>query len=141
MGGTAAAAAAQSPAPRSPRVNYMTHCQGCHLPGGEGMTGKVPAMHGFVANFLVVPGGREYLVRVPGTANSTLSDLDLAALLNWLVLAMGPAVPADFKPYTAEEVGALRRHRLQDVQSARAALIARMPQDRRPAAPQAGNSQ
>src|SRR5215207_2278697 len=26
----------------SPRVNYALHCQGCHLPDGSGMPGKVP---------------------------------------------------------------------------------------------------
>ncbi|WP_207759249.1 c-type cytochrome [Sandarakinorhabdus cyanobacteriorum] len=112
---------------RAPRINYMTNCQGCHLPSGEGMAGKVPPMRGQLANFLLVPGGREFLVRVPGVANSTLNDADLAALMNWLVPAMGPALPQPFKPYTAQEVGALRRMRLQDVRAARNALIQKMP--------------
>ena len=84
-------------------------------------------MKGFLANFLTVPGGREYLARVPGVANSTLSDADLAALMNWLIPEMGPSVPLAFKPYSAQEIGALRRNRLQDVNSARAALVAHMP--------------
>jgi mono/diheme cytochrome c family protein len=118
---------AQSATPRSPRVNYMTNCQGCHLPNGQGMPGKVPAMKGFVTNFLTVPGGREFLVRVPGVANSTLSDADLAALMNWLIPEMVPPKPSSFKPYSAQEIGALRRNRLQDVHTARAALVAQMP--------------
>ena len=117
---------AQSAAPRSPRVNYMTNCQGCHLPGGQGMPGKVPAMKGFLGKFLTVPGGREYLARVPGVANSTLNDDDLATLMNWLVPEMGPAIPSTFTPYSAQEIGALRRNRLQNVNSVRTALVAQM---------------
>lgn len=124
---SAFAVLAQPGASRSPRVNYMTNCQGCHLPNGEGMTGKVPAMRGFLANFLTVPGGREYLVQVPGVANSTLGDAELAAMMNWLIPEMGPSIPAEFKPYSAGEIGALRKKRLQDVNSMRADLIAKMP--------------
>ncbi len=120
------AGVAQTPAPRSPRVNYMVNCQGCHLPDGRGLPGTVPEMKGFLANFLTVPGGREYLVQVPGVANSTLGDADLAALMNWLVPEMGPRIPSDFKPYSAQEIGALRRNRLQDVNSARGALVTQM---------------
>ncbi len=97
------------------------------MPSGEGMTGKVPPMRGQLANFLLVPAGREFLIRVPGVANSTLNDNDLAALMNWLVPTMGPALPQGFKPYTALEVGTLRRMRLQDVRAARNALIEKMP--------------
>lgn len=118
---------AQPSAPRSPRVNYMTNCQGCHLPNGEGMAGKVPAMRGFLANFLTVPGGREYLVQVPGVANSTLGDAELAAMMNWLIPTMGPSIPGEFRPYSAAEIGTLRKKRLQDVNSMRADLIAKMP--------------
>lgn len=125
-------AAAQPPS-RSPRTNYMTNCQGCHLPGGEGMYGKVPPMRGHLANFLTVPGGREFLIRVPGVANSTLNDSDLTALMNWLVPAMGPDVPGGFVPYTSDEINRLRRMRLQDVKTLRAALIEQMSADRRAA--------
>lgn len=119
------AAGAQAPV-RSPRVNYMVNCQGCHLPDGRGMAGKVPAMRGYLANFLRVEGGRDFLVRVPGVANAALSDAELAALLNWLIPAMGPRLPAGFTPYTEEEVHRLRAQRLQDVQPLRAALVARI---------------
>lgn len=129
---TATMAAAQPPS-RSPRTNYMVNCQGCHLPGGEGVYGKVPPMRGHLANFLMVPGGREFLIRVPGVANSTLNDDDLTALMNWLVPAMGPDVPDGFAPYTTDEIRRLRHMRLQDVGTLRAALIDQMPPDRRAA--------
>jgi hypothetical protein len=76
---------------------------------------------------LAVPGGREYLARVPGVAQAPLSDVRLAALLNWLLAELGGAPPVS--PYTAAEVGALRAAPLRDPVAARAALLV-------PAAPQ-----
>ena len=49
-----------------PHADYMLHCQGCHGPDGSGARGAVPSFRGEVAKFLRVPGGREYLLRVPG---------------------------------------------------------------------------
>ena len=39
----------------------------------------------------LVPGGREYLMRVPGTSQSELDDAQTAALLNWMVREFSPA--------------------------------------------------
>jgi mono/diheme cytochrome c family protein len=106
------------------RVNYMLNCQGCHLPDGSGFPGKVPDMRGLVGRFPTVAGGREFLVRVPGSANAPLSDERLAELMNWLLREYGgDQLPADFRPYAAEEVGRLRRHPLTDVQGERQRLL------------------
>ena len=111
------------------RVNYMLNCQGCHGPEGTGtLDGAVPAMKSFVGKFLSVSGGREFLVQVPGSANAALSDAALAEVLNWMLPQISPAqIPADFEPYTAAEVAALRRRPLEDVIGERAKLIALMP--------------
>ncbi len=116
--------AAEQPAnPEQARVDYMLNCQGCHLPDGGG-AGDVPRMRGFVGNFLKVPDGREFLVRVPGSANAALSDARLAELLNWMLLEMSRnELPADFRPYTAEEVGEHRSKPLRDVFETRARLM------------------
>lgn len=111
---------------RSAHVNYMVECQGCHLPQGVGMPGKVPVMKGVIHRFLEVEGGREFLVQVPGVSNSRLNDADVADLLNWSIETMGPARPGDFKPYTADEVTRYRAHRLADVPGTRAALMRRI---------------
>lgn len=93
----------------TPHINYMIHCQGCHLEDGAGAPGKVPAMNDFVGNFLRVPGGREYLIQVPGSATSGVDDQGLADILNWILENLSPnEIPADFEPYTAEEVARLR---------------------------------
>lgn len=109
---------------RSPRVNYMVNCQGCHLPDGRGQPGKVPSLKGELARFLDVPGGRDFIVQVPGTANSKLSDADTAALLNWLVVEMGPPRNSVFVPFSTREVARLRSQRIRDASATRAALIA-----------------
>ncbi len=105
------------------RFDYMLNCQGCHLPRGEG-AGDVPRMTGFVGNFLKVPGGREFLVQVPGSANAALDDARLAELLNWMLAEISrEQLPAGFRPYTAEEVGRYRAMPLHDVLETRAQLI------------------
>jgi mono/diheme cytochrome c family protein len=110
------------------QVNYMLNCQGCHGPDGVGTAdGVVPVMKDFVGKFLTVKGGREFLVRVPGSANAALGDDALAELLNWMLPRVaGATLPPEFKPYSAQEVGQLRRHPLTDVLNIRAGLVAQM---------------
>ena len=65
------------------RQNWILSCQGCHRSDATGTPQTTPNMAGFVAKFLQVPGGREYLVRVPGVATAALADGELAEVLNW----------------------------------------------------------
>ncbi len=93
-----------------PRLDYMLHCRGCHLEDGSGAPGIVPDFRGSVARFLAVPGGRSYLIRVPGSAQSALPDERLAEVLNFIVRRFGPRELAEAAPpFTAEEVAASRR--------------------------------
>jgi hypothetical protein len=113
-----------APASADPQVDYMLNCRGCHGPDGAGAPGAAPSFRGQVAKFLWVPGGREYLIRVPGTAQSELSDARTAALLNWILHEFSPnELPADFVPYSAEEVTHFRRPPLTDVVAVRRDLI------------------
>jgi cytochrome c553 len=111
-------------------VNYQLQCAGCHLGDGSGSANNdTPRMKGFVGNFLKVDGGREFLIRVPGMAQSALNDEQLAALINWLMRKdgiAGKSVPERFQPYTGEEVAAVRRKALLNVPTVRAELIAQM---------------
>jgi hypothetical protein len=112
----------------SPAVDYAVHCQGCHLDDGRETPGRVPALAGSLGRFSRVPGGRAYLVRVPGVAQSPLDDAALAALLNWLLPRFDPGgLAPDFSPYSAEEVGRLRRLPLSDVESERRRLLQERP--------------
>lgn len=105
---------------------YALHCMGCHQRHGEGH-GSVPELKDFVGNFLRVPGGREFLIQVPGVAQSGLTDGEIAAVLNWTLLEFSPEeLPADFVPYDAAEVARYRPGRLIDVDPVRARLIEEM---------------
>ena len=68
----------------------MLECRGCHLPDGSGATG-VPDLRDGIGRFVSVDGGRAYLVQVPGSSQSALDDAALAAVLNWMIRAFGPA--------------------------------------------------
>ena len=107
-----------------PALDYAVTCQGCHRADGTGTPGTVPALAGSVGKFLRVPGGREFLVRVPGVAQAPLDDVALAAVLNWMLERFGrDGVPEGFVPYAAAEVGRLRRRPLTDVVGPRRALL------------------
>ena len=107
-----------------PALDYALNCQGCHRADGSGTPGSVPALAGSVGRFLRVPGGRQYLVRVPGVAQAPLDDAALAAVLNWMLERFGgDQAPHDVAPFTAAEVGGLRRSPLTDVERVRRELI------------------
>ena len=112
-----------SSAAGSPQFNYILHCQGCHLADGQATPGKIPPLIG-AARFLGVEGGREFLVRVPGVSLSIISDDELAELMNWMLFRFSAEdKPADFEPYTAEEVGRYRQEPLVEVETVRAGLL------------------
>jgi len=122
----AAAPAAPSPASAPPSApagvtnvqlawqNWALNCQGCHRLDGTGSDATAPSLAGTVAKFLWVPGGREYLIRVPGVATSPLSDADLAEVMNWMLWRYDREhLPSNFRPFTAAEMGPLRSRPLR----------------------------
>lgn len=116
---------------------YMMECQGCHLSDGGGGLNSIPTLQNHVAKFLGVPGGREYLVQVPGVALSSLSDQDITAVLNWMLTKFGPVEwTQQFPPYTAPEVAALRKKPLAEITHRRAELVLLMQQSQSTAAPE-----
>ncbi len=114
--------------------HWTLNCQGCHRPDGTGSSGTAPSLAGIVARFLTVPGGREYLGRVPGVATSALSDADLCEVMNWMLYRFDQEhVPADFQPYTAAEIGQLRRAPLRlEASQMRAELLKRAEESATP---------
>jgi hypothetical protein len=94
--------------------NWTLNCQGCHRFDGSGSDATAPGIAGTVAKFLLVPGGREYLIRVPGVATSPLSDADLAEVMNWMLWRFDKEhLPPTFQPYTAAEIAPLRARPLR----------------------------
>lgn len=111
----------------SPAELYTLNCWGCHKPRAEGIPGTVPRLADSMANFLRVPGGREYLVEVPGVAASALSNAEIAEVLNWLLVTFNKAeMPLDFKPYTAAEIARYRPHQLIRITETRDDLVKRL---------------
>lgn len=109
-----------------PRINYMLQCLGCHGPDARGEPGHVPSIRSTLAPLSRFAAGRRYLLEVPGVALSTLSDRDLAALLNWMMPTFGGIQPQEFRAFTAAEVGRYRRQPLVEVSTTRARLMRQM---------------
>lgn len=106
-----------------PAEHFSRHCQGCHGHHGVSVS-EVPTLKGRVGWFVHTAEGRAYLPRVPGVAFAHLSDADLAAVLNWALLTYSAdELPDDFKPYTGEEVGTLRRSPVDDISGERGRVI------------------
>lgn len=90
-------------------MNWDLNCRGCHGEDARGTSSDVPDMAGMAARFLSVDGGRDYLVRVPGVAFSSLGDDELAELVNWTLYRFDrDHVPPQFKPYDSVEIHKLR---------------------------------
>ena len=119
-GATGAAGSETPPAAE----DYVLHCSACHGLDGQGTPGITPSLHG-VAALLDTSEGRRYLGRVPGVAQAPLSDARLARLLNWTLRRYGGRMPTP--PYSAREIGSLRRHPLRDPVAARKSLAPRQP--------------
>ena len=109
------------------QYNYQMFCQGCHTPSGQGGS-SVPDLRRFMGYFLKTQKGREYLVRVPGSANSVLSDTHLAEVLNWMLLKFADdSLPANWRPYDPSEVSYYRREPLYEVVEYRIDLLTELP--------------
>lgn len=110
-----------------PRVNFELHCMGCHLADGSGEQGRVPSIRRSLALFSTTLEGRDYVVRVPGVAQSPLSNDETAALLNWMIENLSErGVPTHVAKYSAAEIQRSRGQPLAQVEAVRARLIQKM---------------
>ncbi len=97
--------------------DFLLSCAGCHKLDASGSP-TVPSLRG-VDRLLAKPGGRDYVLRVPGVASAPLSDERLAMLLDWVFASFGNHAATRF---TAAEVRAARTRPFVDPKAARAAL-------------------
>ncbi len=115
---------------------YATNCAACHQAGGTGMTGAFPPLAGHVPDLLKRADGRSYVgkvllyglegeISVNGNTYAgqmppwnALSDDEIAAVINYVSSAWdnGKSLPADFKPFTSDEIKALRATELTSAQ-------------------------
>jgi len=71
--------------------------------------------------------GREFLIQVPGTSQTSMNDADVAVMMNWMLKQFSAAeVPAGTLPYSEQEVKQLRANRLADVPGRRAAIVSEL---------------
>ena len=108
-------AVAASATGEDPKIAYWLHCGGCHGLEGRGVPPDVPSLVDEPGRIEAVAGGREYLIRVPGVAQAPVSDSELAKVVNYMMFEFSTdTLAADFVPYTAHEVGRLRKLTLED---------------------------
>jgi mono/diheme cytochrome c family protein len=120
-------------APRAiPRIagvaqDFSRQCQGCHGADGMGVRDAVPRLRDFVGLFTHLPGGRDYLMRVPGAVFAPIDDTRLTAVLNWTLSTFSPdELAPDFEPFTVAEVARTRDHPLAKVRATRERLVAEL---------------
>jgi len=121
------------------QAHYYEGCGGCHGLDGISARREIPVLRDSVGAFLCSAEGRRYIVRLPNVAFANMDDRTLAETMNFVVFELGrSSAPAGARPYTAEEVGSLRRMPLknQPLAQLRAAVLAQGSEPcRAPAAP------
>jgi len=109
---------------------YLESCGGCHGLQGVSARDIVPDLRDRVGYWMCTTEGREYIVKLPNVAFADRSDQELADLLNFVVFGLGgPSVQKGAKPYTADEVRALRTGTspmITDIKARRRAVMANM---------------
>ncbi|MGA7940523.1 MAG: c-type cytochrome [Bradyrhizobium sp.] len=115
---------------------YVANCVACHQAGGAGVAGAFPPLAGRVPDLLKQADGRSYVgkallfglegaISVNGNtyagampAWNALGDDDIAAVLNYVSNAWdnGKSLPSGFRPFTADEIKALRSPELTSAQ-------------------------
>ena len=118
-------AALSAKAQASPQQDYVLYCMGCHGTQAEGVPGKVPPLAHALGRYMRTPDGRNYVLRVPGAANSVLSDAQLAAVLNWLAQTFDgeDLAQSGAPPFTTAEVTSARRLPLPSVLATRREVV------------------
>ena len=106
---------------------YTLNCSGCHGAQGLGVPeAGIPNLND-AGRYVRTKLGREYLIQVPGLSQSRLDDATAARLLNWVLRQFSAnRLPADFKPYTADEVAHFRSDKASDPKTRRDAILAEL---------------
>lgn len=111
-------------ADRTPQANYILRCAGCHALDGTGhIPGGIPPFPGFISHIVNDDDGRTYVMHVPGVVASSLSDNEIAAVLNYVAERWG-GVP--FVPFDAEEVARRKLVPVKDLVAFRRELVSKL---------------
>ncbi|MCY4428087.1 MAG: hypothetical protein OXC05_13825 [Halieaceae bacterium] len=94
----------------------------------------MPPLKNLPGSVLATAVGREFLVQAPGSSQSSLSDAELAELLNWILFNFSEVeLPKSFSPYTAGEVGRIRANPVVDIGKLRQQVLPGSPDVSTPA--------
>lgn len=116
--------------PRAPRENYILRCAGCHGMEGAGTkTGGVPSFYGGISLLANDDAARTYMMHVPGVIGASLSDAEIAEVMNWINHKWGSAPAPDF---TEAEVTRRRAVPVGDVVVLRRDLATRFAAEGKP---------
>lgn len=111
---------------RSAPANYVLRCAGCHGMDGSGLEkAGIPPFPGLVDAFYMDAEGRRYLMHVPGVVASSLSDAEIAAVMNYINRRWGQP-GREVQPFSASEVGQLRGEPVRDLVALRRGIVARL---------------
>lgn len=111
------------------RASYVLHCAGCHGVDGAGLPQSyVPGLQR-LGDFLRLPGGRDFVIKVPGVMGSGLDDAQVAEVANWVFDTIAKdSVPTNHTPYDKSEIARARALPLVDVAAERTRLQERARQ-------------
>ena len=111
-------------APARAKQDYQLHCMGCHGEDGAGLEGRVPSLRGTLSRISSGALGRDYVLRVPGVTQSSLSSAELAEVLNWAIYEFSDTEAAKAtRPFTAAEVESARGKPLLEINATRARVL------------------
>lgn len=111
-----------------PKIAYWLHCAGCHGLEGRGTPPEIPTLINEPGVIASLPGGRDYLMRIPGVSQAGLDDEELAAVMNYVMVEFNRATLAvDFAEFSAEEMARSRTQALLDPLRRRAEILAGTP--------------
>ncbi len=86
------------------------------LDGSGSEAGGIPDFRNYVGAFAHTEDGRRYLMHVPGVVSASLSDKQIADVMNYVMETWaGSSLPADYRPFTGDEVTTLRAEPVDDV--------------------------
>lgn len=106
--------------------NYLLRCAGCHgLDGAGVITGGIPPFPGFIDAFFKDEESRLYLMHVPGVISASLTDQEIAEVMNYVLDRWSnPDHGATY--FTAAEVTHLREQPVPDVVLLRRSITERL---------------
>lgn len=108
-----------------PKVAYWLHCAGCHGLEGHGTPPEIPSLIDEPGRIESLPGGRDYLMRIPGVSQAGLDDGELAAVMNYVMAEFNSATTAPgFRSFSAQEMARHRQQTLLDPLRRRSEILA-----------------